>query len=126
MDFAHQFLFGKTELNKEREISPDRNNGQHEDTKWLNFLGEIKRRRFIFLRPILLPEFLPWKMHNQLRGSLWTPQPPKIQQLQKAFAELESHRAVTLNLKWKQLEEHFHGLEKSLKLHRTGRPREGV
>ncbi|CAN4102176.1 unnamed protein product [Withania somnifera] len=39
----------------------------------------------------------------------------KIQQLQKAFAELESHRAVTLNLKWKQLEEHFHGLEKSLK-----------
>lgn len=39
----------------------------------------------------------------------------KIQQLQKAFAELESQRAVTLNLKWKQLEEHFHGLEKSLK-----------
>ncbi|KAM7521925.1 hypothetical protein LguiA_011827 [Lonicera macranthoides] len=39
----------------------------------------------------------------------------KIQQLQKAFAELESHRAVTLNMKWKQLEEHFHGLEKSLK-----------
>ncbi|KAA8550515.1 hypothetical protein F0562_002199 [Nyssa sinensis] len=39
----------------------------------------------------------------------------KIQQLQKAFAELESHRAVALNLKWKQLEEHFHGLEKSLK-----------
>ncbi|XP_076914280.1 FRIGIDA-like protein 3 [Bidens hawaiensis] len=39
----------------------------------------------------------------------------KIQQLQKAFAELESHRAVTLNLKWKQIEEHFHGLEKSLK-----------
>ncbi|KAL0417957.1 UNVERIFIED_CONTAM: FRIGIDA-like protein 3 [Sesamum radiatum] len=39
----------------------------------------------------------------------------KIQQLQKAFAELESHRAVTLNLKWKQLEEHFHGLQKSLK-----------
>ncbi|GFZ01816.1 FRIGIDA-like protein [Actinidia rufa] len=39
----------------------------------------------------------------------------KIQQLQKAFAELESYRAVTLNLKWKQLEEHFHGLEKSLK-----------
>ncbi|KAL6978905.1 hypothetical protein U1Q18_020571 [Sarracenia purpurea var. burkii] len=39
----------------------------------------------------------------------------KIQQLQKAFAELESHRALTLNLKWKQLEEHFHGLEKSLK-----------
>ncbi|KAK4573408.1 hypothetical protein RGQ29_031391 [Quercus rubra] len=43
----------------------------------------------------------------------------KIQQLQKAFAELESHRAITLNLKWKELEEHFHGLEKSLK-----RPRE--
>ncbi|KAK4440948.1 FRIGIDA-like protein 3 [Sesamum alatum] len=39
----------------------------------------------------------------------------KIQQLQKAFAELESHRAVTLNLKWQQLEEHFHGLQKSLK-----------
>ncbi|XP_047942145.1 FRIGIDA-like protein 3 [Salvia hispanica] len=39
----------------------------------------------------------------------------KIQQLQKAFAELESHRAVTLNVKWKQLEEHFHGLQKSLK-----------
>ncbi|KAE8676299.1 FRIGIDA-like protein 3 [Hibiscus syriacus] len=39
----------------------------------------------------------------------------KIQQLQKAFAELESLRAVTLNLKWKELEEHFHGLEKSLK-----------
>ncbi|XP_027337930.1 FRIGIDA-like protein 3 isoform X2 [Abrus precatorius] len=39
----------------------------------------------------------------------------KIQQLQRAFAELESYRAVTLNLKWKELEEHFHGLEKSLK-----------
>ncbi|XAR58797.1 hypothetical protein NMG60_11014342 [Bertholletia excelsa] len=39
----------------------------------------------------------------------------KIQLLQKAFAELESHRAVTLNLKWKQIEEHFHGLQKSLK-----------
>lgn len=39
----------------------------------------------------------------------------KIQQLQKTFTELESHRAVTLNMKWKQLEEHFHGLEKSLK-----------
>ncbi|PON75151.1 Frigida-like [Parasponia andersonii] len=39
----------------------------------------------------------------------------KIQQLQKAFAELESHRAISLNLKWKELEEHFHGLEKSLK-----------
>ncbi|GJY48840.1 FRIGIDA-like protein 3 [Tanacetum coccineum] len=39
----------------------------------------------------------------------------KIQQLQRAFAELESHRAVTLNLKWKQIKEHFHGLEKSLK-----------
>ncbi|XP_051143787.1 FRIGIDA-like protein 3 [Andrographis paniculata] len=39
----------------------------------------------------------------------------KIQQLQKAFAELESHRAVTLNMKWKQLEEHFNGLQKSLK-----------
>ncbi|KAE8708097.1 FRIGIDA-like protein 3 [Hibiscus syriacus] len=39
----------------------------------------------------------------------------KIQQLQKAFAELESQRALTLNLKWKELEEHFSGLEKSLK-----------
>ncbi|KAF8107274.1 hypothetical protein N665_0124s0067 [Sinapis alba] len=39
----------------------------------------------------------------------------KIQQLQKAFAELESQRAVTLNMKWKELEEHFHGLERSLK-----------
>ncbi|KAM7263236.1 hypothetical protein ACFE04_000919 [Oxalis oulophora] len=39
----------------------------------------------------------------------------KIQQLQKAFAELESQRAVTLNLKWKELEDHFHGLERSLK-----------
>ncbi|CAM8902110.1 unnamed protein product [Rhodiola kirilowii] len=39
----------------------------------------------------------------------------KIQQLQKAFEELENQRAVTLNLKWKQLEEHFHGLERSLK-----------
>lgn len=39
----------------------------------------------------------------------------KIQQLQKAFAELESHRAINLNLKWKQLEEHFNGLQKSLK-----------
>ncbi|GKE10774.1 hypothetical protein Tco_1414325 [Tanacetum coccineum] len=32
-----------------------------------------------------------------------------------AFAELEIHQEVTLNLKWKQIEEHFHGLEKSLK-----------
>ncbi|KAI7728051.1 hypothetical protein M8C21_015006 [Ambrosia artemisiifolia] len=39
----------------------------------------------------------------------------KIQQLQRAFAELESHRAVTLGMKWKQIEDHFHGLEKSLK-----------
>ncbi|KAF6164602.1 hypothetical protein GIB67_032830 [Kingdonia uniflora] len=39
----------------------------------------------------------------------------KIQQLQQAFAELENHRAATLNLKWKELEEHFHGLERSLK-----------
>lgn len=39
----------------------------------------------------------------------------KIQQLQQAFSELENHRSVTLNLKWKELEEHFHGLEKSLK-----------
>jgi Frigida-like protein len=39
----------------------------------------------------------------------------KIQQLQQAFSELESHNAFLLNLKWKQLEEHFRGLEKSLK-----------
>ncbi|URE38909.1 Frigida-like protein [Musa troglodytarum] len=39
----------------------------------------------------------------------------KIQQLQHAFAELESHNAISLNLKWKELEEHFRGLEKSLK-----------
>ncbi|XP_060203270.1 FRIGIDA-like protein 3 [Lycium barbarum] len=39
----------------------------------------------------------------------------KIHQLQKAFAELESHRAITINLKWKQLEEHFDGLQRSLK-----------
>ncbi|KAJ6821189.1 FRIGIDA-like protein 3 [Iris pallida] len=39
----------------------------------------------------------------------------KIQQLQQAFSELESHNAVSLNVKWKELEEHFHGLEKSLK-----------
>ncbi|XP_026432537.1 FRIGIDA-like protein 3 [Papaver somniferum] len=39
----------------------------------------------------------------------------KIQQLQQAFAELENHRAVSLNLKWKELEAHFHGLERSLK-----------
>lgn len=39
----------------------------------------------------------------------------KIQQLQQAFCDLESHSAVSLNLKWKELEEHFHGLEKSLK-----------
>ncbi|XP_006660447.1 FRIGIDA-like protein 3 [Oryza brachyantha] len=39
----------------------------------------------------------------------------KIQQLQRAFAELESQSAVSLNLKWKQLEDHFHGLEQSLK-----------
>ncbi|WOL14310.1 FRIGIDA-like protein 3 [Canna indica] len=39
----------------------------------------------------------------------------KLQQLQWAFAELESHNAISLNLKWKELEEHFHGLEKSLR-----------
>uniref|UniRef100_A0A0D9XBK4 FRIGIDA-like protein n=1 Tax=Leersia perrieri TaxID=77586 RepID=A0A0D9XBK4_9ORYZ len=39
----------------------------------------------------------------------------KLQQLQRAFAELESKSAVSLNLKWKQLEDHFHGLEQSLK-----------
>ena len=31
----------------------------------------------------------------------------KIQQFRKSFAELESHWALTLNLKWKQLEEHL-------------------
>ncbi|KAG6488949.1 FRIGIDA-like protein 3 [Zingiber officinale] len=38
----------------------------------------------------------------------------KLQQLHQAFAELESHSAISLNLKWKELEEHFHGLERSL------------
>ncbi|KAK3129252.1 hypothetical protein QOZ80_6BG0475010 [Eleusine coracana subsp. coracana] len=38
----------------------------------------------------------------------------KIEQLQRAFAELQSQSAVTMNLKWKQLEDHFHGLEQSL------------
>ncbi|KAL3517906.1 hypothetical protein ACH5RR_020495 [Cinchona calisaya] len=48
-------------------------------------------------------------------ASLMNSTSSKIQQLQKAFAELESHRAIALNWKWKQLEDHFHGLEKSLK-----------
>lgn len=39
----------------------------------------------------------------------------KIQQLQQAISELESRSAISWNLKWIQLEEHFHGLEKSLK-----------
>ncbi|CAI9107254.1 OLC1v1006572C2 [Oldenlandia corymbosa var. corymbosa] len=52
---------------------------------------------------------------SQSVASLMDSTSSKIQQLQKAFAELESHRAITLNWKWKQLEEHFHGLEKSLK-----------
>lgn len=39
----------------------------------------------------------------------------KIQQLQAAFAELERQSAVSMNLKWKQLEDHFRGLEQSLK-----------
>ncbi|KAJ3675364.1 hypothetical protein LUZ60_004406 [Juncus effusus] len=39
----------------------------------------------------------------------------KIQRLQQAFSELESHNALLLNLKWKQLEEHFYGLEETLK-----------
>lgn len=39
----------------------------------------------------------------------------KIQQLKEAFAELESRSAVSMNLKWKQLEDHFRGLEQSLK-----------
>ncbi|KAI4365774.1 hypothetical protein MLD38_021732 [Melastoma candidum] len=52
---------------------------------------------------------------TQSVASLMDSTSSKIQQLQKAFAELESHRAVTLSLKWKELEEHFHGLERSLK-----------
>jgi len=39
----------------------------------------------------------------------------KIEQLQQAFAELERQSAVSMNLKWKQLEDHFRGLEQSLK-----------
>ncbi|XP_062115408.1 FRIGIDA-like protein 3 [Humulus lupulus] len=39
----------------------------------------------------------------------------KMQHLQKAFAELESQWVVSLDLKWKELEQHFLGLEKSLK-----------
>lgn len=39
----------------------------------------------------------------------------KIEQLQHAFAELERQSAVSMNLKWKQLEDHFRGLEQSLK-----------
>ncbi|CAA6667757.1 unnamed protein product [Spirodela intermedia] len=41
--------------------------------------------------------------------------PAKIQKLQQAFSELEIHRGITLNLKWKELEEHFHWFERSLK-----------
>ncbi|XP_010547174.1 PREDICTED: FRIGIDA-like protein 3 [Tarenaya hassleriana] len=52
---------------------------------------------------------------TQSVASLMDSSMSKIQQLQKAFAELESQRAITLNLKWKELEEHFHGLERSLK-----------
>ncbi|KAL6600591.1 hypothetical protein ACP70R_045391 [Stipagrostis hirtigluma subsp. patula] len=39
----------------------------------------------------------------------------KILQLQQAFAELQSQSAVSMNLKWQQLEDHFRGLEQSLK-----------
>ncbi|KAK8941974.1 hypothetical protein KSP40_PGU015728 [Platanthera guangdongensis] len=39
----------------------------------------------------------------------------KLQQLQQAFTELENHSPVSLNFKWKELEQHFHGLEQSLK-----------
>lgn len=39
----------------------------------------------------------------------------KLQQLHKAFSELEGHNTVSLNLKWKELEDHFRGLENSLK-----------
>lgn len=39
----------------------------------------------------------------------------KIEQLQQAFSELECHRAISLNVKWKELEEHFRGLHMSLK-----------
>ncbi|KAA8543588.1 hypothetical protein F0562_021666 [Nyssa sinensis] len=63
----------------------------------------------------LFPQGFPAMEDTQSVATLIESTTSKIQQLQKAFAELESHRAVTLNLKWKQLEEHFHGLEKSLK-----------
>ncbi|GMH20849.1 hypothetical protein Nepgr_022691 [Nepenthes gracilis] len=39
----------------------------------------------------------------------------RTQELQKAFAELESHQPIALNIKWKEHEDHFHGLEKSMK-----------
>lgn len=58
---------------------------------------------------------LPNMEDNESVAMLMDSTSSKIAQLQKAFAELESHRAITLNLKWKQLEEHFQGLQKSLK-----------
>ncbi|KAI3824440.1 hypothetical protein L1987_05900 [Smallanthus sonchifolius] len=57
--------------------------------------------------------YLQWKIGIQLLHS-WNLQPLKYNNFRKHLL-LESHRAVTLNLKWKQIEEHFHGLEKSLK-----------
>ncbi|GJW11320.1 FRIGIDA-like protein 3 [Tanacetum coccineum] len=62
------------------------------------------------------PEYcLPAMEDTQSVATLLESTTAKIQQLQKAFAELESHRALTLNMKWKQIEDHFHGLEKNLK-----------
>lgn len=70
-----------------------------------------------FLSHTLISIFFSSFMMEDTRSvaSLMDSTSSKIQQLQRAFAELESQRAVTLNLKWKELEEHFHGLERSLK-----------
>ncbi|XP_056855358.1 FRIGIDA-like protein 3 isoform X1 [Raphanus sativus] len=78
----------------------------------------LDRSRWIYHLPLLLDLLLSsFKMEDNTRSvaSLMDSTSSKIQQLQKAFAELESQRAVTLNLKWNELEEHFHGLERSLK-----------
>ncbi|XP_062193472.1 FRIGIDA-like protein 3 [Phragmites australis] len=53
--------------------------------------------------------------HMESVATLMESTSSKLQQLQRAFAELESQSAVSMNLKWKQLEDHFHGLEQSLK-----------
>ncbi|XP_073004007.1 FRIGIDA-like protein 3 isoform X1 [Typha latifolia] len=52
---------------------------------------------------------------NQPAATLFDLTTCKIRQLQQVFSELERHSAISLNLKWRELEEHFHGLEKSLK-----------